>query len=261
MLAVLSPAKTLNEGPRVPEFGWTAPHFEYDVGMLSRKAKTLSSRRLRKLMDLSEPLADLNHQRFQELVWPPEEGSARQAIFSFAGDTYIGFDVEQLDGQDLDWAQDHVAIISGLYGLLRPLDGMPPYRLEMGTALRNTRGRNLYAFWGDRIAKRLNALTEGHADRSIVNCASGEYFKAARTKKLVVPVITPVFRDVKDGQSRTVGLFAKQARGAMARWMVQGRVERPEQLQSFDQLGYRFQPEQSTADTLVFSRPQPPSPT
>ncbi len=257
MLAVLSPAKKLHEGPRVDGFDWTPPHFTKDVGQLARKAKTLSSKRLMKLMKISQSLADLNRERFQELEWPLAEGSARQAIFSFAGDTYVGFDVDALDADDLDWAQDHVAILSGLYGVLRPLDGMAPYRLEMGTQLENRRGKNLYEFWGPRIRRRLDELTDGHADRTIVNCASNEYFRAAKAKELAGPVVTPVFKDVKDGQARTLMLFAKRARGAMASWMVRNRVERAEDLQGFDGLGYSFVPGESDEETLVFSRPQP----
>ncbi len=258
MLTVLSPAKMLNEGPLVPDVGYSEPHFDYDIGVLSKRTRTLSPRRLKQLMSISDKLADLNHQRFQDFAQPFTPDNARQAIFTFAGQTYTGFDVSRLGRDDLDWAQGHVGILSGLYGLLRPLDLMQPYRLEMGTKLSTSRGKTLYAFWGKRIADRIEALTADHADRTLVNCASNEYFKAVQTKRLTGPVLTPVFKDVKDGTARTLMLFAKQARGAMARWIVEQRVDRAEGIKDFDtELGYRFDAAASDDSTYVFTRPQP----
>jgi len=258
MLTLLSPAKMLSEGPLVEGFGFSEPHFERDIAVLSKRTRALSARSLKKLMSLSDSLADLNRERFQAFELPLTAENARQAIFTFAGQTYVGFDVKQLTRDDLAYAQDHVGILSGLYGLLRPLDLMQPYRLEMGTRLNNTRGKNLYAFWGKRIAERINELTEGHEDDSVVHCASGEYFKAVQPARLQRRVVTPVFKDVKDGQARTLMMFAKTGRGAMARWIVQNRVDRAEGIKDFDtELGYRYQADQSDETTYVFSRPQP----
>ncbi|MCP4868243.1 MAG: peroxide stress protein YaaA [Proteobacteria bacterium] len=259
MFTLLSPAKMLTEGPLVPDVGHSQPHFDKDIAVLSKRTRALSTRSLKKLMKLSDKLAELNHQRFQDFELPFTEANARQAIFSFAGQTYVGFDVKQLGAEDLAYAQDHVGILSGLYGLLRPLDLMQPYRLEMGTKLSNTRGKTLYAFWGTRIADRINELTEGHDDPRILHCASNEYFKSVQKDRLKRAVVTPVFKDVKDGQARTLMMFAKTARGAMARWVVQNRVDRIEGIKDFDtELGYRFVADESDETTYVFSRTQPP---
>lgn len=259
MFTLLSPAKMLTEGPLVPEVGHSQPHFDKDIAVLSRRTRALSTRSLKRLMSLSDKLAELNHERFQAFELPLTPDNSRQAIFSFAGQTYVGFDVDQLNPADLAYAQDHVGILSGLYGLLRPLDLMQPYRLEMGTKLSNTRGKTLYAFWGKRIAERINELTEGHDDPTILHCASNEYFKSVQKDRLRRSVVTPVFKDVKDGEARTLMLFAKTARGAMARWVVQNRVDRVDGIKDFDtELGYRYVAAESDETTYVFSRKQPP---
>jgi len=257
MLIVLSPAKKLDESPRPEQVPWTLPELQTDIERLAAKAKTLSSKRLQKLMGISENLATLNHQRFQDFSVPFGPDNSKQAIFSFAGDTYIGFDVARLKPEDLEFAQERVAILSGLYGILRPLDLMQPYRLEMGTGLRTRRGPNLYSFWGKRIGKRAAELLADHSDPSLVNLASNEYFKAIPPETLPGPVITPVFRERKDGKARMLMFYAKRARGSMARWAVQQRLDRPEGLKDFDEGGYRFQPDESDDARWVFERPQP----
>ncbi len=257
MLIVLSPAKRLVDLP-VPEVDPSVPALKEDAESLVKSVRRLSRPKLKALMHLSLALTELNHRRFQQFRLPigPEEGEP--AIYRFGGDTYVGFDAPSVPAEDLEWAQDRLAILSGLYGVLRPLDRIQPYRLEMGSKLSTRRGRDLYAFWKGRIADRINELTEGHEDRTVVNLASGEYFTAVRRGRLAGPVVTPVFQDVKDGKARVLGLFAKKARGAMAAWAVRQRLERPERLRGFEGMGYRFQPELSDDETFVFQRPQPP---
>ena len=258
MLAVLSPAKKLNDRPRRPKPDFTQPELMDDVELLMQTARTLTAGDLKSLMHISDTLADLNHERFQSFTTPFTLDNAQQAAFSFAGDTYRGLKAKSLSKDDLAWAQDHIAILSGLYGVLRPLDLMQPYRLEMGTRLANPRGKDLYAFWRQAITARVNALTHGHADRTVVVCASNEYFSAVNKKDLEGPVITPVFKDRKDGKERVISFMAKAARGSMARWIVKKRVESAEDLKRFSVGGYRFKASASTEDTWVFSRKQPP---
>ncbi|RZO59810.1 MAG: peroxide stress protein YaaA [Sandaracinaceae bacterium] len=254
MLLVLSPAKSLDltPGPRVSV---TQPALMDDTESLMKTTRNLSQKKIRELMSLSDALAKLNYDRFRSFELPFTEDNALPAAFAFDGEVYKGLDARSLRGEDLAWAQDHVAILSGLYGLLRPLDLMQAYRLEMGTKLSTRRGANLYAFWGDRITEELNARLASHEDRALVNLASNEYFKAVRPKRLEGDVITCVFEDLKPGQTRNVISFmAKHARGAMARWIIEQRVDRREGLKDFAEDRYRFQPELSTDDTLVFSR-------
>ena len=191
MYVLLSPAKKLHEPPAAAAIPCTQPQLMADTEMLMRSTRTLSSKKLQALMHISENLGELNHQRYQDWQTPFDENNARQAVLSFAGDVYIGFQAENLSNEDLDWAQDHVGILSGLYGLLRPLDLMQPYRLEMGTKLKTRRGPTLYAFWGERIAKTINEMA---GDQVVLNLASNEYFKSVKTKALDGRVVTPVFR-------------------------------------------------------------------
>ncbi len=261
MLALLSPAKKLVlDTPFVPEAA-TQSDFLADTRKLLPVVKKLSTGDLRSLMDISDDLATLNHDRFQAMELPFTPENARPAALTFAGEVYTAFDAWSLPQADLDWAQDHVRILSGLYGMLRPLDLVQPYRLEMGTKLANPRGKDLYAFWRKSLTPELAKAVSGHADPTVINLASTEYSKAIDLKKLGVPVVTPVFQDVKDGKARTLFLFAKRARGWMARWMVEHRAETPEDLKRFDTGGYRFDPAASDATKWVFRRPQPPPPT
>ena len=259
MLICLSPAKRLVQGP-IPQLHPTVPALGDDAESLVRTARRLSRKKLASLMNLSPALTALNHERFRAFELPITDQHGDPAIFRFGGDTYIGFDVAALETGDLQWAQDRLAILSGLYGVLRPLDRIQPYRLEMGSRLSTRRGRDLYAFWGSRIADRINELTGDHEDRTLVNLASKEYFTAVVEARLAGPVVTPVFQDVKQGEARVLGFFAKKARGAMASWAIRNRVERPEGLQAFEGFGYAFQPALSDEATFVFQRPQPPPP-
>ncbi|MCB9787954.1 MAG: peroxide stress protein YaaA [Deltaproteobacteria bacterium] len=255
MLVVISPAKKLDWSPPSPELPHTRATLEEESARLAEVTRKLTARKIARLMDLSESLAQLNHERFQALSFPTTPANGKQAALAFAGDTYQGLDAASLTPEDLDWAQTHLGILSGLFGLLRPLDLMQAYRLEMGTRLSNRRGKDLYAFWGKRIAARINALTEGHPDRTVVNCASVEYWKAVRPGLLAARTVTPVFKEAKDGQAKVVGFVAKRSRGLMARWIIQNRLEDPEALKSFREEDYVYQPEESTDSELVFVRP------
>jgi cytoplasmic iron level regulating protein YaaA (DUF328/UPF0246 family) len=256
MLFVVSPAKTLDLSPAPPAPA-TRPEFLKDTMELARIARKLTRADLMRLMDISPKLADLNVARFKELDPRCGEGGV-QAAFVFAGDVYDGLRARELDQAALDYAQGHLRILSGLYGLLRPLDCIEPYRLEMGVGLPSRRGANLYDFWGDRIAKALRKDAEGHADPTLVNLASQEYFGAVDARALKLPVLNVRFEDEKDGRSRVLAFFAKRARGEMARFAINTRAERAEQLQAFTGMGYRFRPDQSGPRDWVFSRPQPP---
>jgi len=255
MLAVLSPAKSLHLDIPTRGLSTTIPPLMGDVEILSKTTRRLSKKDLRRLMGISEDLAELNHQRFQDLTLPFDESNAWPAALTFAGDVYIGLDAPTLADADLAWAQDRVAILSGLYGVLRPLDLMQPYRLEMGTRLKTRRGKDLYAFWGERITKALNAMTQGHEDRTIVNLASMEYFKAVKPKKLAGGVVSIAFKEVKDGVPKVISFTAKRSRGMMARWIIEERVDRREGLRDFALEDYRFLAEDSSEDAYVFQRP------
>ncbi|MCA9545045.1 MAG: peroxide stress protein YaaA [Myxococcales bacterium] len=256
MLAVLSPAKKLTPTLRAG-LGHTQPALQDDIAALMKVTRRLTVAQIRELMDLSESLGQLNFERFQAMGLPFDADNAVHALFSFAGDTYVGLQADTLTDEDVAFAQDHVAILSGLYGLLRPLDLMQPYRLEMGTGLATRRGKTLYAFWGARLAAYANQLTAGHSDRTVVVCASSEYSKALRTHKLAGPVITPVFKEEHNGKLSVISFYAKQARGMLARYLVDERLTTPEGLKAFDRGGYRFDPELSSADEWVFWRPKP----
>jgi cytoplasmic iron level regulating protein YaaA (DUF328/UPF0246 family) len=258
MLVVLSPAKALDFAPVTKTLPHTTPVLADQTAALSEITRTLSAADLKRLMGISDALAELNHARFQELGSPRLGETAKQAALAFNGDTYTGLDAANLTEGDLIYAQDHLRILSGLYGVLRPLDVIEPYRLEMGTKLANPRGKDLYAFWKGRISATLDQAVEGHPHPVIINCASTEYFKAAEQKTaLKAHVITPVFHEERDGKARVIGLMAKRARGMMARFIITNRLQDPEQIKDFSTAGYAFCPERSDAANWVFSRPQP----
>lgn len=255
MLILLSPAKAMNFAPPPVTAPLTRPGLEADTAQLATAARRLSVTQIRSLMDLSEKLAVLNRERFQ--AFDPEAEGALQAAFAFNGDVYAGLKARELDPDALAWAQDHVRILSGLYGVLKPLDGIQPYRLEMGSPLRTRRGKTLYAFWGDRLGRALAAELEGRADPVVVNAASQEYASAVDRKALGARVVDVRFEEEKDGRSKIISFFAKRARGALARFAIDNRIERADDLRAFDRDGYRFQAGESSADLWVFSRPQP----
>jgi cytoplasmic iron level regulating protein YaaA (DUF328/UPF0246 family) len=259
VLVLLSPAKKLNAAPAVPAGASPAqPPLLDHAETLMETARPLTRGDLKSLMHISDDLAELNHQRFQEWTTPFTTDNASPALLTFAGDVYIGIDTETLSADDLGWAQDHVVILSGLYGVLRPLDLMQPYRLEMGTSLENPRGRNLVAFWREAVTSHLAERLKGDSEPVIVNLASQEYFKSVDHKALGARIITPVFQDIKDGKARTLFFFAKRARGAMTRWIVDHRVDDPEALKAFDGMGYAYDEDASDRDRWVFRRKQPP---
>ena len=257
MLIVLSPAKSLDFTP-VPEVAPTRPRFGKDTAALARTARGLRAADLKRLMHISDELATLNVQRFKSF---DPEGEGVPAALAFAGDVYQGLQARTLNPDALAFAQDRLRILSGLYGLLRPLDAIQPHRLEMGTRLHTRRGETLYDFWGDRISRQLNADMDGHAERVLVNLASQESFGALDRRELRAPVITCHFREEKDGAVRTLAFFAKRARGLMARYAVDHRLERAADLKSFDTAGYRFRPDLSSDADWVCVRPQPPAKT
>ena len=255
MLILLSPAKAMNFAPPPVAAPLTRPGLEADTAQLAAAARRLSVGQIRSLMDLSEKLAVLNRERFQ--AFDPEAEGALQAAFAFNGDVYAGLKARELDLDALAWAQDHVRILSGLYGVLRPLDGIQPYRLEMGSALQTRRGKTLYAFWGDRLARSLASEIASHSDPVVVNAASQEYASAVDRKALGARVIEVKFLEEKDGRSKIISFFAKRARGALARFAIDNRIERADDLRAFDREGYRLLAGESSADLWVFSRPQP----
>jgi len=256
MLFVLSPAKTLDFTPAPEALETTRPEMAADTKALLAIARGLKAGDLRRLMDISEDLAELNVARFKAFH-PKGSAADVPAALAFAGDVYDGLDARHMSPDDLYWAQDRIRILSGLYGLLRPLDRIQPYRLEMGVRLQHPRGATLYDFWGDKPAKALNKAAEGHADRTLVNLASQEYFGAVDARALKLPTLTCSFKDEKDGEARIVSFYAKKARGLMARFAVMNRIEKREELKAFDLEGYKFRSDLSSEREWVFARPQP----
>ncbi len=255
MLFLLSPAKSLDyESPLPPGLATTTPAFMAQAQALIAQLRSLAPQQVASLMRISDKLAALNTARYAAWSATPTPEQVRPALLAFNGDVYEGLDAASLDADALAWAQDHLVVLSGLYGVLRPLDALQPYRLEMGTALANPAGRNLYAFWGSRIAQYLNERQSAAAAPVVVNLASQEYFKSVDLRTLQARVVECVFEDYKSGAYKIISFYAKRARGLMARWAVQQRATHPEQLQGFDLDGYAFTPAASSADRLVFRR-------
>lgn len=256
MLVLLSPAKKLTPTLH-PDLPHTQPALPEAIAGLAKITRTLSASDIGGLMHLSEKLAQLNFERFQLFEQPFTRENSVHAALTFAGDTYVGLDAASLNAADFAFAQTHVAILSGFYGVLRPLDLMQAYRLEMGTKLANPRGANLYAWWQPKLAALLNTWLADHTDQTVINCASNEYNRAVHMPSLSGPVITPHFKEAKDGKLRVISFYAKRARGMMARYLVDTRAETPEVLKGFDYGGYTFDAGQSTATDWLFTRPQP----
>ncbi|HRH15625.1 MAG TPA: peroxide stress protein YaaA [Azonexus sp.] len=256
MLIFLSPAKSLDykTPPRVATH--TQPAFLKQSEALIRQLRKLSPADLAHLMSISDPLALLNFNRFADWKLPFSPENAKQAVLAFDGDVYDGLAAKTLSPADLDFAQQHVRILSGLYGILKPLDLMQPYRLEMGTRFANAAGKDLYAFWGESLLDAINGELAGMPRPVAVNLASEEYFKAAIGRKIRGQVIQPVFEDWKSGRYRIISFYAKRARGLMTRYAVVNRLSEPEGLQGFDYDGYAFAPEASGDRTWVFRRRQ-----
>ena len=254
MLFLLSPAKSLDYSPAPVPQPHSLPQFAEQTAELMALLKTLSVPQVAALMDLSEPLATLNVQRYQDWRAKSTPKNSLQAVLAFDGDVYGGLDARSLGADELQWAQQHLAILSGLYGVLRPLDRMQPYRLEMGTALANGKGANLYRFWGAQIAQYLNQRLAADKTPVVVNLASQEYFKAVDRKILKARVLECVFEEHKNGQYKVISFFAKRARGLMARYALTRRLTLPRQLEGFDLEGYAFAAASSEPDRLVFRR-------
>ena len=258
MLTLLSPAKKLNMSPAKTDVPVTQPRLTDDTFELASVAKTQTPDDLKRLMHISDKLAAMNFERFQVFNLDTRSNSAKPAGLAFDGDVYWGLDAKSFSADTLAYAQDHLRILSGLYGVLRPMDAIQPYRLEMGTKMANDRGTSLYDFWGSRIAAQLTADLTDHSDTTVVNLASNEYFKAVNAAALGQPVINARFLNVKDGKARALMYYAKHARGSMARWIMENRVDRADGLKDFDADGYRLDAKASTEDELVFTRKQPP---
>ncbi len=254
MLLALSPAKTLDMDGATPPLPTTLPRFIADSARLIDILRGMAPAQLSSLMDISERLAVLNAQRYAAWSEQFDAGNSRPAILAFAGDVYTGLDAAHLTPADLRWAQDHVVMLSGLYGVLRPLDLLQAYRLEMGTRLANPAGRDLYAFWGTRIAEALREQLASHRHRLLLNLASEEYFRAVDRAALGLPVLDIVFQEGDTGRWRVIGVHAKRARGLMTRWIIEQRIDQPEQLREFALEGYAHAPEASDDARWVFRR-------
>lgn len=254
MLIVISPAKTLDYSSPLTTTRYSQPELIEQSKLLIEQCRQLSMQEVAALMKVSDKIAGLNVARFAEWSEQFTQDNARPALLAFKGDVYTGLEAETLDEQGIDYAQSHLRILSGLYGLLKPLDLMQPYRLEMGTKLVNPRGANLYQFWGNIITQALQQALEQQGDDILVNLASNEYFKAVKQRELKAQVITPVFKDCKNGQYKVISFYAKKARGMMARYILDKRISTVEELKGFDSAGYYFDPAESTASDLVFKR-------
>ncbi|ATD07440.1 peroxide stress protein YaaA [Pseudoalteromonas piscicida] len=255
MITVISPAKNLDYETPAPTKMHTQPELLEHSESLIQVCRDLSPQQIGSLMKISDKLAGLNAARFAEWSEPFTQDNAKQAIFAFNGDVYVGLEAQSLTEANLNYAQNHLRILSGLYGILKPLDLMQAYRLEMGTKLSNPRGKNLYEFWGTIIAEKLNKVMEGAQTQYLVNLASNEYFKAVDKKALKGDIITPIFKDCKNGQYKVVSFYAKKARGIMARYIIENQVSDLESLKAFDIAGYRFSEEATQkAQEPVFLR-------
>ena len=254
ILFLLSPAKSLDYDTPAEGVPHTLPQFVSQSAELIEVLKHKTPAEISQLMDLSDNLAALNVARYE--AWRPKfsQKNSKQAVLAFNGDVYEGLDAKSLKLKDLEWAQDHVCILSGLYGVLRPLDWMQPYRLEMGTALANSRGQNLYHFWGDGIAQHLNKQLATHKTPVVINLASQEYFKAVDRKVLNGRVIECVFEDYKGGKYKVISFFAKRARGLLARYAIEKKIQNPEKLKDFKVEGYAYAASESDDNRLVFRR-------
>lgn len=253
MLMIISPAKTLDYDSPLATETYSQPDFLDDACELIDQLKELEPHQVSNLMSISDKLGQLNAERFQNWHTPFTPDNARQAVLAFKGDVYTGLDAESFSEDDFSFAQQHLRMLSGLYGLLKPLDLMQPYRLEMGTKFENTRGKDLYAFWGSKITRALNDLLAAD-DKVLVNLASNEYFKSVKKKELDARLITPQFKDWKNGQYKMISFYAKKARGLMCRYAIQNRISDAEDLKGFNLDGYYFSEDQSDNNNWVFLR-------
>lgn len=254
MLIVISPAKTLDFESPVKTKSKTIPDFLDDSQELIEQLRELSPADISDLMGVSEKIGALNFDRFLNWHTPFDSSNAKQAVLAFKGDVYTGLDADSFNAQEFKFAQKHLRILSGLYGLLRPLDLMQPYRLEMGTKFNNERGKNLYAFWGDSITEAVNKQLKKTKSDVLLNLASNEYFKVLQSKAVNAEIITPVFKDLKGGKYKIVSFYAKKARGLMSAYIIKNQLDDVEGIKQFDSEGYRYNESMSTAREWVFTR-------
>jgi len=256
MLIVISPAKTLDYESPMPSRKFSQPQFLEDSGKLIKVLRRLAPDDIQDLMHISSKLAELNVSRYLNWEQPFSPKNARPAIFAFKGDVYVGLEAQQYKAADLDFAQKHLRILSGLYGVLRPLDLIQPYRLEMGIGLKNTRGETLYDYWGEQLSEAINQALQAQKDELLINLASIEYFKALKNKSLKAQIITPVFKDYKNGKYKVISFFAKKARGLMTTYIIKNRVKDITGITNFKADGYRYSKKESSEKELVFLRKQ-----
>lgn len=256
MIIVISPAKTLDFATPPITQTHSQPDFLDDSAILIDELRKLEPDQIGAMMSISANLATLNSNRYFAWQRPFTLQNAKQAIFAFKGDVYTGLDADTMNESELAFAQDHLRILSGLYGVLRPLDLMQAYRLEMGTSFKNSRGNNLYEFWGDKITQALNREFEKQHDNILINLASQEYFQSVQSDKLKARIITPVFKDEKNGVYKIISFFAKKARGLMSRYIIRNQLTNPEAIKNFDVAGYRYSATDSTENEWIFTRPE-----
>ncbi|MEQ8954981.1 MAG: peroxide stress protein YaaA [Gammaproteobacteria bacterium] len=258
MLIVVSPAKSLDYQSKIKTRKHSQPRFAEEAKILADKLKSLKPKQLSRLMHMSDALGEQNYERYQQWQASFDLANSRQAVFAFKGDVYLGLEAEQLSAADLSYAQDHLRILSGLYGVLRPLDLMRPYRLEMGTDLKVARKKNLYHYWGSRLTDSINedlqALAKKKEEKVLINLASHEYFNALQAKDLDAPIVTPVFKDWASGKYRVLSFFAKKARGQMVAWIIKNRIKSPQRLLEFDVEDYKYSADESSELKPTFLR-------
>ncbi len=254
MLAVVSPAKTLDYDSEVQTSEFTRPRHLKQSQLLINRLRDFSALDLTELQHVSSKIAELNFERNHQWKTPFNLKNARQALFAFKGDVYTGLDAYTMNEENIQFAQDHLLILSGLYGVLRPLDLMQPYRLEMGTKLETSAGKNLYEFWDMQITDAINKQLKYSKSDTLINLASNEYFKSVKTKNINGQIITPAFKDYKNGQYKMIGFFAKKARGLMARYLIDHQLTDPDSLKDFDTEGYQFNTKLSDEKNWVFTR-------
>lgn len=258
MLIVISPAKTLDYETPAKTKTFTLPDYLDDSAELIHRMREFSALDIAELMHVSSKIAELNFDRFEAWNKKFTEKNAKQAVLAFKGDVYTGLDAESFSAKDFNFAQSHLRILSGLYGLLRPLDLMQPYRLEMGSKLSNERGKNLYEFWGNTLTDGLNAQLKKIKSEHLINLASNEYFKAVKPKQINGEVITPAFKEYKNGDYKMIGFYAKKARGMLSRYIIQNQLSDVEDIKSFDVEGYKFNKSLSKGNNWVFTRKSAP---
>lgn len=256
MLIVISPAKTLDYETVPKTKVFTTPDYLNRSKQLINRLRNLSSLDISDLMKVSAKIADLNFDRYESWKKPFTVKNAKQSILAFKGDVYTGLDAESFKADDFKFAQNHLRVLSGLYGLLRPLDLMQPYRLEMGTKLKTDIGKNLYEFWGSDITEGLNKQLKKIKSNYLINLASNEYFKSVKVKELNAEIITPAFKEFKNGDYKMIGIYAKKARGMLSRYIIQNKLSDPEDIKLFNEDGYRFNKTLSKGNNFVFTRKQ-----